>query len=42
MKTTIKQLTLLTTVLLAASLPARAGFTLPEMSPQSKACAECH
>ena len=28
--------------LLTAPLPAHAGFTLKEMSPQSKACAECH
>src|SRR5512147_2306229 len=28
--------------LLALPLLAHAGFTLKEMSPQSKACAECH
>ena len=42
MKTSIKHLTLVAALLLAASLPASAGFTLKEMSPQSKACAECH
>ena len=42
MKTSIKHLPLFAAALLAASLPAHAGFTLKEMSPQSKACAECH
>ena len=42
MKTSIKHLTLVAALLLAAALPASAGFTLKEMSPQSKACAECH
>ena len=34
--------TLLCLALALLGLPARAGFTLKEMSPQSKACAECH
>ena len=42
MKTWIQHLPLFAAALLAASLPAHAGFTLKEMSPQSKACAECH
>ena len=42
MKTWTKQLLLFIAALLAVSLPARAGFTLTEMSPPSKACAECH
>jgi hydroxylamine dehydrogenase len=42
MKTSTTKLPLFTAALLAASLAARAGFTLAEMSPQSKACAECH
>ncbi len=42
MKTSLKHLVLFAVALLAASLPAHAGFTLKEMSPQSKACAECH
>src|SRR5215470_13875323 len=33
---------ILITVTLLAPLLAQAGFTLAEMSPQSKACAECH
>jgi hydroxylamine dehydrogenase len=42
MKTAIPTLVLVTLALLTAPLLARAGFTLKEMSPQSKACAECH
>ena len=42
MKTCIPTLGLVALALLTAPLPARAGFTLPELSPQSKACAECH
>ncbi|MCX6867121.1 MAG: multiheme c-type cytochrome [Verrucomicrobia bacterium] len=42
MKTTMQLLPLFAAMLLAAPLPARAGFTPKEMSPQSKACAECH
>ena len=38
MKTCIPTLVLITLAL----LPARAGFTLKEMSTQSRACAECH
>ena len=41
MKTRIHHLTLFLAALLAP-LVAHAGFTLNEMSPQSKACAECH
>src|SRR5512142_2854787 len=42
MKTCIPAFTLVALALLTAPLPARAGFTLKEMSAQSKACAECH
>ena len=35
-------ITLLLAALLATPSLALAGFTLTEMSPQSKACAECH
>ena len=42
MKTWIKQTTLFTAALMVAPLLATAGFTLKEMSPQSKACADCH
>jgi formate-dependent nitrite reductase cytochrome c552 subunit len=42
MKTSIKLPALFAAILLCAPLPARAGFTPKEMSPQSKACAECH
>ncbi len=41
MKIPIKPIALLTAVLLAP-LPARAGFTLPELSAPSRACVECH
>ncbi len=42
MKTLTTQLLLFTAAWLAGPWPARAGFTLKEMSPQTKACAECH
>lgn len=40
--TTRSKLLWFAVVLLAGLLPARAGFTLKEMSPQSRACADCH
>src|SRR5512138_2563163 len=42
MKIWIKQLALFTSACIAFPFLAHAGFTLKEMSPQSKACAECH
>jgi hydroxylamine dehydrogenase len=42
MKTTPNQILLLAAALLAVTVPARAGFTLTELSPQTKACAACH
>ncbi|HOX57203.1 MAG TPA: multiheme c-type cytochrome [Candidatus Paceibacterota bacterium] len=42
MKTCIPTLGLAAFALLIASLPARAGFTLPQLSAQSKDCAQCH
>jgi len=42
MKTRTTPLLVLAFALLAALLPARAGFTLKELSPQSLACAACH
>jgi hypothetical protein len=41
MKTSTSKLLLFIAALLAVPLLA-AGFTLKEMSPQSKACADCH
>ena len=42
MKKSILPVFLFAVAPLLASLPVQAGFTLKEMSPQSKACAECH
>ena len=42
MKTWTKQLLLSAVTLLATPWLAQAGFTLKEMSPQSKACVACH
>ena len=42
MKTWNKHLLLFAATLLAVPLLARGGFTLTEISPQTKACAECH
>src|SRR5512146_3261577 len=42
MKICTKRSVLFAAVLMAAPLLVRAGFTLKELSPQSKACAECH
>lgn len=42
MKIRIKQLLLAAAVCFVMPLLARAGFTLKEISPESKACAECH
>lgn len=42
MKTTIRRLTPAAAVLAAAVLPLHAGFTLKDLSPESKACIDCH
>jgi hydroxylamine dehydrogenase len=42
MKNWTKQLFVLWSICGMVSVPAGAGFTLKEISPQSKACAECH
>jgi cytochrome c553 len=42
MQTSTKILLTLILALMAPPLTASAGFTLKEMSPQSRACAECH
>ncbi len=42
MNTTIRQLPLSVILLAAAVLPLHAGFTLKDLSPESKACIDCH
>ncbi len=42
MKNWIKQLIVLAALALAGTTPLSGGFTLKEISPQTKACVECH